>query len=121
MDDTNLNRDTFDHRAFGYNCHCPDDICAEHAWCQPSLEPDWKEIQLNRDDIIYDAATNQVFQWRAYHPINGLIDCFPARISIKYINEELFIVSLRTGQFDFTNQKLFERRFPSYSPVVTCF
>jgi hypothetical protein len=113
MDDTNLNWDTFDRSAFGYDRHHPDDIHAKYARCQPSLEPDWKEIQLNHDDIIYNAATNQVFQWRAYHPINGLIDCFPAHIGMKYINEELFVVSLRTGHFDSTNQKLFERRFPS--------
>jgi hypothetical protein len=62
MDDINLNWDTFDRSAFGYNRHCPDDIRAEHTRRQPSLEPDWKEIQLNRNDIIYDAATNQVFQ-----------------------------------------------------------
>jgi hypothetical protein len=55
--------DTFDRSAFGYDRHRPDDIRAEHARRQPSLEPDWKEIQLNRDDIIYDAATDQVFQW----------------------------------------------------------
>jgi hypothetical protein len=115
MDDINPNWDNFDHSAFGYDRHCPDDIRAEHARRQPSLEPDWKEIQLNRDDIIYDAATNQVFQWRAYHPINGLIDCFPACIGMKYINEELFVASLCTGHFDSTNQKLFEQRFPSYS------
>jgi hypothetical protein len=122
MDDTNLNWDTFDRSAFGYDRHRPDDIRAEHARRQPSLEPDWKEIQLNRDDIIYDAATNQVFQWRAYHPINGLIDCFPARIGMKYINEELFVASLRTGHFDSINQKLFEWRFPSYGhgdPLLT--
>jgi hypothetical protein len=114
--------DTFDRSAFGYDRHHPDDIHAEHARHQPSLEPDWKEIQLNRDDIIYKAATDQVFQWRAYHPINGLINCFPARIGMKYINEELFVASLRTGHFDSTNQKLFERRFPSYGhgdPLLT--
>jgi hypothetical protein len=114
--------DTFDRSAFGYDRHHPDDIRAKHARRQPSLEPDWKEIQLNRDDIIYDAATNQVFQWRAYHPINGLIDCFSARIGMKYINEELFVASLHTGHFDSTNQKLFERRFLSYGhgdPLLT--
>jgi hypothetical protein len=82
--------DTFDRSTFGYDRHRSDDIRAKHAWRQPSLEP-WKEIQLNRDDIIDDAATDQVFQWRAYHPINGLIDCFPARICMKYINKELFV------------------------------
>jgi hypothetical protein len=114
--------DTFDYSAFGYDRHCPDDIHAKHARCQPSLEPNWKEIQLNHDDIIYDAATNQVFQWRAYYPINGLIGCFPAHIGMKYINKELFVASLCTGHFDSTNQKLFEQRFPSYShghPLLT--
>jgi hypothetical protein len=41
---------------------------------------------------------------------------------MKYINEELFVVSLRTGHFDSTNQKLFERRFLSYghgNPLLT--
>jgi hypothetical protein len=123
MDDINPNWDTFDHSAFGYARHRPDDIRAEHARRQqPSLEPDWKEIQLNHDNIIYDAATNQVYQWRAYHPINGLINCIPARIGMKYINEELFVASLCPGHFDSTNQKLFERRFPSYGhgdPLLT--
>jgi hypothetical protein len=114
--------DTFDLSTFGYDHHHPDDIRAKHALRQPSLEPDWKEIQLNHDDIIYDAATVQVFQWRAYHPINCLIHCFPVHIGMKYINEELFVASLHTGHFDSTNQKLFEWRFPSYShgdPLLT--
>jgi hypothetical protein len=41
---------------------------------------------------------------------------------MKYINEELFVASLRTGHFDSTHQKLFERRFPSYGhgdPLLT--
>jgi hypothetical protein len=114
--------DTFDCSTFGYDCHCPDNIRAKHAWRQPSLEPNWKEIQLNCDDIIYNAATDQVFQWRAYHPINGLIDCFPACISMKNINEELFVAGLCTGHFNSTNQKHFEQRFPSYGhgdPLLT--
>jgi hypothetical protein len=41
---------------------------------------------------------------------------------MKYINKELFVASLCTGHFDSTNQKLFERHFPSYGhgdPLLT--
>ena len=49
--------------------------------------------------------------------------CFPARIGMKCINDDLFLASLRVGQpFDSTSQKLFARHFPTYNqgtPLLT--
>ena len=115
--------DSYDRDSFRYNRRNPADVRAAYANRPPTMEPDWRQIQLKVDDIVYDVSTNQVFAWHAYHDIYGQVMCFPARIGMKCINDDLFLASLRVGQpFDSTSQKLFARHFPTYNqgtPLLT--
>ena len=106
--------DSYDRDSFRRDRRNPDDVRAAYANRRPTEEPDWRQIQLKVDDIVYDVSTNQVFAWHAYHDVYGRIKRFPARTGMKCINDDLFLASLRVGQqFDSTSQKLFERHFPA--------